>query len=43
MELFLLRKLGGRWQIISKTATRLSAGNSYSQLIHAYDRFLEAG
>jgi putative intracellular protease/amidase len=67
VDLFLLKKLGGRWQIISKTATRetapahgrqvalvvsnadtmpgtqLSAGNSFSELIHAYAGFREAG
>ena len=67
VDLFLLKKLEGRWQIISKTATRqsapahgrqvvlavsnvdtlpgsaLSAGNSFSELIHAYAGFREAG
>ncbi|MER2177810.1 MAG: nuclear transport factor 2 family protein [Stenotrophomonas maltophilia] len=67
VDLFLLKKLGGQWQIISKTATResapahgrqvvlvvsnadtmpgtrLSAGNSFSELIHAYAGFREAG
>lgn len=69
VDLFLLRKLAGKWQIISKTAvretaqapvhdrqvllvvsnadtmpgTRLSAGNSFSELIHAYAGFREAG
>lgn len=67
VDLFLLKKLEGRWQIISKTATRqtgpahgrqvllavsnvdtmpgsrISAGNSFSELIHAYAGFREAG
>jgi putative intracellular protease/amidase len=67
VDLFLLKKLGGQWQIISKTATRypapthgrqvllavsnadtmqgsrLSAGNSFAELIHAYTTFREAG
>lgn len=67
VDLFLLKKLGGQWQIISKTATRqsapahgrqvllvvssvdtmpgtrLSAGNSFAELIHAYAGFREAG
>lgn len=67
VDLFLLKKLEGRWLIISKTATRetasahgrqvllavsnvdampgtrLSAGNSFSELIHAYAGFREAG
>lgn len=67
VDLLLLKKLGGRWQIISKTATRypgpvhgrqvllavsnadtmpgtrLSAGNSFAELIHAYAAFREAG
>ncbi|WP_421567096.1 nuclear transport factor 2 family protein [Stenotrophomonas sp. PD6] len=67
VDLFLLKKLEGRWQIISKTATResapahgrqvvlvvsnvdtmpgtrLSAGNSFSELIHAYAGFRAAG
>lgn len=67
VDLFLLKKLGGHWMIISKTATRqtapahgrqvllvvsnvdtmpgtrLSAGNSFSELIHAYAGFREAG
>lgn len=67
VDLFLLKKLEGQWQIISKTATResapahgrqvllvvsnvdtmpgtnLAAGNSFSELIHAYAGFREAG
>lgn len=67
VDLFLLKKLAGQWQIISKTATRqsapahgrqvvlvvssvdtmpgtrLGAGNSFSELIHAYAGFREAG
>lgn len=67
VDLFLLKKLEGRWLIISKTATRqsapahgrqvvlavsntdtmpgtrLAAGNSFSELIHAYAGFREAG
>ncbi|MGO1000199.1 nuclear transport factor 2 family protein [Lysobacter sp. CA196] len=67
VDLFLLKKIGGRWQIVSKTATRqtapahgrqvllavsnvatmpgteLSAGNSFSELIHAYAAFRAAG
>jgi len=67
VDLFLLKKLDGRWLIISKTATRetapahgrqvllvvssvdtmpgtrLAAGNSFSELIHAYAGFREAG
>jgi putative intracellular protease/amidase len=67
VDLFLLDKRGGHWQIISKTATRhtapahgrqvllavsnadvmpgtrLSAGNSFVELIHAYSAFREAG
>lgn len=67
VDLFLLKKLGGQWQIISKTATResapahgrqvllvvssvdtmpgtrLSAGNSFAELIHAYAGFRDAG
>ena len=67
VDLFLLKKLEGRWLIISKTATRetapahgrqvllvvsnvdtmpgtrLSAGNSFSELIHAYAGFRDAG
>lgn len=67
VDLFLLKKLGGHWQIISKTATRypapahgrqvllivsnvdtmpgtrLSAGNSFAELINAYTVFREAG
>lgn len=63
----MLKKLGGHWQIISKTATRfpapthgrqvllavsnvdtmpgtrLSAGNSFAELIHAYSAFRDAG
>lgn len=67
VDLFLLKKIGGQWQIVSKTATRqtapahgrqvllvvsnvaampgtqLSAGNSFSELIHAYAAFRAAG
>lgn len=67
IDLFLLKKLGGQWQIVSKTATRetapahgrqvllvvsnvdtmpgtqLGAGNSFSELIHAYAGFRGAG
>lgn len=67
VDLFLLKKLAGQWQIISKTATRqsapahgrqvllvvssvdtmpgtrLAAGNSFAELIHAYAGFREAG
>ncbi|MCF7751319.1 nuclear transport factor 2 family protein [Bacillus subtilis subsp. subtilis] len=67
VDLFLLKKLDGQWQIISKTATRqtapahgrqvllvvssvdtmpgtrLTAGNSFSELIHAYAGFRQAG
>lgn len=67
VDLFLLKKLGDAWQVISKTATRyqapahgrqvllvvsnvgtipgtrLSAGNSFAELIHAYAAFREAG
>ena len=67
VDLFLLKKIGGRWQIISKTATRhtapahgrqvvlvvsnqdtlpgtrIGAGNSFVELIHAYTAFREAG
>ena len=67
VDLFLLKKLDGRWLIISKTATRgpapaharqvllvvsnvdtmpgtrLAAGNSFSELIHAYAGFRDAG
>lgn len=67
VDLFLLKKLAGQWQVISKTATRhaapahgrkvllvvssvdtmpgtrLSAGNSFAELIHAYATFREAG
>ncbi len=67
IDLFLLKKLGDDWKVISKTATRfrapahgrqvllavsnvdtmpgtrLGAGNSFAELIHAYDTFREAG
>lgn len=67
VDLFLLKKLGDQWRVISKTAarhqapahgrqvllvvsnadtmpgTRLSAGNSFAELIHAYAAFREAG
>lgn len=67
VDLFLLKKVGDEWQVISKTATRfqgpahgrqvllvvsnvgtipgtrLSAGNSFAELIHAYTAFREAG
>lgn len=67
VDLFLLKQIGGHWQIISKTATRydapahgrqvllvvsntdtmpgtrLSAGNSFAELVHAYAAFRQAG
>ena len=67
VDLFLLKKLEGKWLIISKTATRetapahgrqvllvvsnvdtmpgtrLVAGNSFAELIHAYAGFRDAG
>jgi putative intracellular protease/amidase len=67
VDLFLLKKLDNRWQIITKTATRetakahgrkvlivvsnasvmpgskLSAGNGFAQLIHAYEALRVAG
>jgi putative intracellular protease/amidase len=67
VDLFLLKKIAGQWQIVSKTANRqtapahgrqvllavsnvatmpgteLSAGNSFSELVHAYTSFRAAG
>ncbi len=67
VDLFLLKKLGGQWKILSKSATReesvqhgrrilfivsnahfygdtkLHTGNSYSEIVNAYQVFLEAG
>jgi putative intracellular protease/amidase len=66
MDLFLLKKFGNTWKIISKTATRvdnpeeksvlfivsnahfygdtnLTTGNSFSEIVNAYDVFNNAG